>query len=222
MSARQAVIYMRTSSQTNVEGDSRERQLTACLEYAKRHKLAVSGQYYDGGVSGTVPVTERGAFMSMIERLLSNGVRTVLVETPDRFARDLTVQLVGHDWLKAKGITLIPVSAPSHFVDETPTATMIRQILGAVSQFEKAQVTAKLQGARDRKSQAAGKRIEGATLTHPDAHVLRARELRESGLTLQAIADQMSKEGMRAKSRKKYHPQQVKRMITGWLASERE
>jgi hypothetical protein len=47
----------------------------------------------------------------MLEALLSNGARTIIVETLDRFARDL-VQLAGRDMLKAKGVTLVAASAP--------------------------------------------------------------------------------------------------------------
>jgi hypothetical protein len=36
----------------------------------------------------------------MLERLLANGAKTIIVESPDRFARDLMVQLTGHDMLK--------------------------------------------------------------------------------------------------------------------------
>jgi DNA invertase Pin-like site-specific DNA recombinase len=46
---------------------------------------------------------------------------------------------------------------PDAFLDDTPTATMVRQILGVVSQFEKAALVAKLKGARDRKKAATGK-----------------------------------------------------------------
>ena len=41
--------------------------------------------------------------------------------------------------------------SPDAFLDDGPTATMVRQILGAVSQFEKAMLVAKLKGARERK-----------------------------------------------------------------------
>jgi DNA invertase Pin-like site-specific DNA recombinase len=47
--------------------------------------------------------------------------------------------------------------SPDAFLDETPTAVMIRRILGSVSQFEKAMLVAKLKGARDRKRAATGK-----------------------------------------------------------------
>jgi hypothetical protein len=36
----------------------------------------------------------------MLQRIASNGVRVIIVESPDRFARDLAVQLAGHDMLK--------------------------------------------------------------------------------------------------------------------------
>jgi tetratricopeptide (TPR) repeat protein len=42
----------------------------------------------------------------------SNSVRTIIVESPDRFARDLAVQLAGHDFLKNLGVSLIPATAP--------------------------------------------------------------------------------------------------------------
>ena len=57
--------------------------------------------------------------------------RTIIVES---FARDLMVQLAGHDMLKAKGVTLVAASAPTFFVEDTPTAVLVRQMLGAVAQ----------------------------------------------------------------------------------------
>ena len=81
--------------------------------------------------------------------IFGNGARTVLVENASRFARDLAVQITGHDMLKSHGISLVPVDAPNHFQDETPTATMVRSILGAVSQFEKEALVLKLRKARE-------------------------------------------------------------------------
>ena len=70
------------------------------------------------------------------------------MESPDRFARDLAVQLAGHDMLKSLGISIIPASAPEFFTEDTPTAVLVRQVLGAISQFEKASAVAKLAAAR--------------------------------------------------------------------------
>jgi hypothetical protein len=63
--------------------------------------------------------------------------------------------------LKARGGTLIAASAPPHFVEDTPTAVLVRQVLGAVAEFEKATLVAKLAAARRRKRIATGKKVEG-------------------------------------------------------------
>jgi DNA invertase Pin-like site-specific DNA recombinase len=60
------------------------------------------------------------------------------------------VQLAGHDMLRARGVTLIAASAPTHFVEDTPTAVLVRQVLGAVAEFEKTTLVAKLAAARRR------------------------------------------------------------------------
>ncbi len=89
-----------------------------------------------------------------------SGARTILVENASRFARDLTVQLTGHSKLQDLGYELIPADAPTYFTDDTPTAQMVRSILGAVSEFEKSSLVAKLKAARVRKKKETG-RCEG-------------------------------------------------------------
>jgi len=58
------------------------------------------------------------------------------------------VQLAGHDHLRRLGVTLIPASAPDHFTEDTLTAVLVRQVLGAIAQFDKASTVAKLKAAR--------------------------------------------------------------------------
>ena len=67
----------------------------------------------------------------MLDRIAGNGVRTIIVESPDRFARDVAVQLAGHDHLRKLGVALIPATAPDFFTEDTPTAVLVRQVLGA-------------------------------------------------------------------------------------------
>jgi hypothetical protein len=58
-------------------------------------------------------------------------------------------------------IELIAADKPDAFLDDTPTAALIRQVLGAVSQFEKAMVVSKLKAARNRKRREPGRKVEG-------------------------------------------------------------
>src|SRR6202040_1634896 len=120
----------------------------------------IVAEFYDAAVSGGDPIAQRPGFKAMLDRIAGNGVRCIIVESPDRFARDLTVQLTGHDYLKKLGVDLIPATAPDFFAEDTPTAVLVRQVLGAIAQFEKASLVAKLKGARDRK-RASGAKVEG-------------------------------------------------------------
>jgi DNA invertase Pin-like site-specific DNA recombinase len=97
----------------------------------------------------------------MLERLMSNGARTIIVESPDRFARDLMAQLAGHVMLKAKGSSLAAASAPTHFIEDTPTAVLVRQVLGAIAEFEKTTLVAILAAASRRKRMTTGEKVEG-------------------------------------------------------------
>src|ERR1035437_7947614 len=54
----------------------------------------------------------------------------------NRFARDLMVQEVGYAMLRSLGVTLVAADSPSSFLVDGPTSNLIRQILGAVSEFD--------------------------------------------------------------------------------------
>src|SRR4051812_38585783 len=117
-----AVAYVRTSSAANVgvDKDSDKRQLAAIERFARSAGFDVIDTYYDAAVSGADPVQARPGFVEMLKRIEGNGVRTILVETASRFARDLMVQEVGFAMLQGRGIDLIAADSPGSFLDDTP------------------------------------------------------------------------------------------------------
>lgn len=214
-----AVAYYRTSSATNVgaDKDSHKRQRDAVIEYAQENDILVVREFYDAAVSGADPINERPGFSDMLAYLHGNGARIILVESASRFARDLAVQITGHELLKRKGIDLVPVDAPDHFTNETPTANMVRQILGAVSEFEKSSLVEKLRKARDRIREETG-RCEGRKPV-PEVVVKEAKRLyRKNPRTgkkrsLRGIAKELAELGHIAASGKPYGAESVKRMV---------
>jgi DNA invertase Pin-like site-specific DNA recombinase len=91
-------------------------------------------------------------------------------------------------WRKL-GVTLIPATAPDFFTEDTPTAVLVRQVLGAIAQFDKATSVAKLKAARDRKI-AAGEKC-GGRKSYAEARpemVELARQLRRPDLDRQPIS----------------------------------
>jgi len=174
--------YVRTSSAANVgDGkDSEIRQRKAIEAYAKAAGMVIVDWFNDAAVSGADAIEARPGFAALLARIAGNGVQTIIVETASRFARDLMVQEVGFAMLRDLGVTLIAADSPSSFLDDGPTSKLIRQILGAVSEFDKAMTVAKLKGARDRVKRIRGK-CEGR----------KAYAEREGGQRLVAIARQL-------------------------------
>jgi DNA invertase Pin-like site-specific DNA recombinase len=219
---KKAVAYLRTSSRTNVgfDKDSDKRQLAAIAAYAKAAGYAVVDTFYDAAVSGADHVHVRKGFAAMLERIAGNGVRTILVETASRFARDILVQETGHRFLKERGIDLIAVDSPDAFLDDTPTSKMVRQLLGVISEFEKASTVARLAAARHRKRKATGQKVEGRK-THlelrPDmvalAKTLARKKPKGGKLSLRAVSAAMAAQGFVNERGKPFHPQSIAEML---------
>ena len=200
---RKAVAYLRTSSATNVgmDKDSEKRQRAAIEAHAKAAGYNIVQTFYDDAVSGADPVRERPGFAALLERIEGNGVRAILVETANRFARDILVQETGWRFLKERGIDLIAADSPSAFIDDTPTSKMIRQLLGVISEFEKASLVARLASARKRK-RATGVKVDGRKShaeARPDVVALAKRLARKKPkggkLSLRAIAAELAAQG---------------------------
>lgn len=197
--------------------DSEKRQRAAITAYAKRAGLEMVGEYYDAAVSGADPVDTRPGFTDLLARAQTDGVRVILVEAASRFARDLMVQEAGHAMLARAGFKLVAADDPDAFTADTPTSVLVRQLLGAVSQFERATLVAKLKVARDRRSAAAGRRVEGRpgyAKATPDlvkqAHRLARRNPRDgSKRSLRGIAAALEELGYTTASGRRFGPGQV-------------
>src|SRR6188508_991622 len=155
----------------------------------------------------------------MLQRLASDGAKTIIVESPDRFARDLAVQLAGHDMLKELGMAIIPASAPDFFTEDTPTAILVRQVLGAIAQFEKASSVAKLAAARKRKRESEG-RCEGRkslSETRPEvvalARKLRRRKPKAGQLSLREVSRELASRGYLNERGRPYAAKSVASML---------
>jgi DNA invertase Pin-like site-specific DNA recombinase len=215
-----AVAYLRTSSAANVgtDKDSDKRQRAAIQAFAKHAGFTIVSEYYDAAVSGADHIDQRPGFVQMLQRLATNGAKTIIVESPDRFARDLAVQLAGHD-MKSLGISIIPASAPDFFTEDTPTAVLVRQVLGAISQFEKASAVAKLAAARKRKREREG-RCEGRkplSETKPEvvalARKLRRRKPKRGQLSLREVSKLLAAQGFLNERGRPYAAKSVASMM---------
>ena len=217
-----AAAYYRTSSRTNVgfDKDSLSRQQNAVSQYAQANGIKIVSEYYDEAVSGADPIDIRDGFSSMLAEMETTGATAILVESASRFARDLSVQILGHQKLQELGFDLIAVDSPSAFTDDTPTAELVRSLLGAVSSFERATVVARLKSGRERKKKLTGKGQGRRSLTEvfPDLSV-KAKGLRRKSpktgkrLSYDKVAEALFAAGYATSKGNRYSASTVKSLV---------
>jgi DNA invertase Pin-like site-specific DNA recombinase len=78
--------YYRTSSKTNVKGDSRTRQSVSVKNYSKTKGWDVKGEFYDV-ISGTTNVMDRTEFVKMLSFCEENSIDHILFDGVDRLSR---------------------------------------------------------------------------------------------------------------------------------------
>jgi DNA invertase Pin-like site-specific DNA recombinase len=160
---------------------------------------------------------ERAAWAEMMIALHGDGVKIVIIEKLDRLARDLMVQEATIADLQKYGFTLVSVAEPDLMADE-PTRVLMRQLMGAVAQYDKSQIVLKLRGARLRKRVQEG-RCEGRKPFGRDeterSVIVRMKTLREAGLGFDRIAERLTAEGMATRTGKRWHGVVVNRILAG-------
>jgi DNA invertase Pin-like site-specific DNA recombinase len=207
--------YVRVSGKGQVEGDGFVRQEAAIRGYAEAHGLEVEEIFQEEGVSGTKEWDQRAAWLEMLSRIVANGVRIILVEKLDRVARDLMVQEHILLDLKQRGITLISAHEPDLCSDD-PTRKLLRQIMGAIAEYDKAMVVLKLRGARERArgkvGKCEGRKAYGARFGEMEV-LGEMRQMWKAGLTASEIARRLEEREYATREGKPWQPRVVARMM---------
>jgi DNA invertase Pin-like site-specific DNA recombinase len=224
------VGYLRVSTDRQAEkGLGLDVQRQAVREWAKAHSHRIVAYLADEGVSGSNGIENRDALPQALGMVKSGAAQGIVVYRLDRLARDLVLQETLLAEIQRMGGQLFSTSpAESDYLTDDaadPSRTMIRQILGAVSQYERAMIRLRLVAGRRRKAERGGYsygaphygvRAEGGTLVEdPDeaAAVERIRVLRAHGKSLREIAATLTEEGYRPKRSERWHPESLRRIV---------
>ncbi len=210
-----AFAYLRVSGKGQVDGDGFPRQLDAIQQYAAAQGYRVRKVYREEGISGTKELENRPALLELLAAIGSSDVRVVMIEKLDRLARDLMVQETIIGDLRRRGIELISVAEPDLCSDD-PSRKLVRQIFGAIAEYDKAMVVLKLRGARQRikarTGRCEGMKAYGEGRTEKRV-VSRIVELRAAGLALDRIADTLNAEGAKPKYGAKWYGSSVSNVL---------
>lgn len=211
-----ATMYARVSGASQTDGDGFPRQCEKGEAYAAEHNLTLDIVWFED-VSGTKDKDSREVFAAMLDWMQANNRTLLLVEGAHRFARDLFVQELAIMDLQKAGITVIEVEGGNNLCDDNPTKTLIRQVLGAVSEYEKKMLVSKLKAARDRIKRRTGK-CDGSKAygerkgDDPEVIERIVKEKREWRLSFRRIAERLNRDEVPTQRGGKWHRSTVRQI----------
>ena len=200
--------YLRVSGRSQIRGDGFRRQFIAIRKFCASHDLHIIRIFKERGVCGASELEDRPALSNLFNALEGNGVKTIVIEKLDRLARDLMVQETIIADMQKSGYTLFSTCEPD-LCSNDPSRVLMRQIFGAIAQYEKAMLVLKLRGARQRKK-ARGERGEGrhayGEKSGEEATLQRILFLKHvSKYSTRAIADLLNSSGVPSRYGKPWH-----------------
>lgn len=215
MDMSKAYSYLRVSGAGQIEGDGFDRQTEAINKYAAKAGLTLEQAFREEGVSGAKELVNRPALQDLLLAIDSGEVRIVLIEALNRLARDLMVQETILGDFRKRGITIISVTEPDLCSDD-PSRKLMRQIFGAIAEYDKAMIVLKLRGARQRMKARTG-RCEGSKpfgVSEDHRPVIdRILSLRAAGMAVDSIAVALNAEGHKSKTGGRWHGSSVRNVL---------
>jgi len=224
MARDKAVAYLRVSGAGQVQGDGFARQRAAIERLAGVARLELVEEFRDEGISGTRELQNRPGLARVLDRVESNGVKVVIVERADRIARDLMVSEVILAQFRNAGVQVLTSDGQELTADDDPTRRLIRQVLGAVSEFDKTVTVLKLRAARDRirsrTGRCEGRKAYGDRPGEADAIALMRQLRRKTPKAMrrsyQTIADELNARGIPSRTGRQW----ASATVRGILARE--
>jgi len=216
---KRAYAYLRVSGKAQIDGDGFERQYEACKVFARSHEIGLIQPFKELGVSGTIDSFDRPA-LSECMAAAEQGGGCIIVERADRIARDLIVSEIFFRECRARGIEVYAADTGEELAlnDADPSRKLIRQILGALAEWEKSVIVKKLASGRARVRRETG-RCEGRKpygQTEQEQTILRgiAHHKNILGETPADIAHYMNfVGGHKSRDGKKWHASTIRRLI---------
>jgi DNA invertase Pin-like site-specific DNA recombinase len=224
------VGYTRVSTDRQAEeGLGLEVQRASIHSWAKAQSHRVTTIHSDDGVSGSEGLDGRLGLAQALADLKENRASGLIVHRLDRLARDLVLQEQLLAEVRRFGGRVFSASAAeSAFLEDDsndPSRRLIRQVLGAVAEYERELIALRLRAGRRQKAAHGGfaygappfgySAEDGELVLNSDEHqtVERIAQLRGSGLSLREIAITLKDEGRSPRRGTRWHPTVLNRII---------
>src|SRR4051812_6331944 len=222
--------YLRVSTDRQAEeGLGLEVQEQAIRAWARTNGHRVVSWFRDEGLSGSNGLDQREGLADALDALKNRDAGALVVYRLDRLARDLVLQeqLLADVHRMGADVFSTSTAEASYLTDDPddPSRKLIRQVLGAVNEYERAMIALRLRSGRRRKhdnggyaygSPPFGYSAQGRQLVeHPKEQeaLRRMRDLRGDGRSYRDIAAALQGEGHQPKRGAVWHPMTIRQIL---------
>jgi DNA invertase Pin-like site-specific DNA recombinase len=225
----QISAYLRVSTDAQAEhGLGLDVQRQAIRRWAREHGHRIVEWHADEGVSGSNGLEHREGLAAALATLRTKTAHGLVVYRLDRLARDLIVQEQLIAEVRRTGVPLFSTSnSEDHYLEDDPddpSRALIRQVLGAVSQYERAMITLRMASGRKRKAEGGGyaygspaygwEATDGVLIPIPEEQQV-IRDIVEAvgtGRSIRGVAEDLNERLVPAR-RGRWHPSTVARVL---------
>lgn len=217
--------YLRVSTREQAEsGLGLDIQESAIRAWARQERHRLVAIHKDEGVSGSNGLDSRTGLLECLDAIKDGTGSGIIVYRLDRLARDLIVQeQILAEVRRLGGQVFSTSAAESGYLEDDPrdpSRKLIRQVLGAVAEYERSMIALRMRAGRQRKADRGGYaygappygyRAHGGELVEDEAEqavVQRILGLRQHGASLRQIVADLESAGITPR-RGRWHPDTV-------------
>ncbi|MBA4390414.1 MAG: resolvase [Syntrophus sp. (in: bacteria)] len=151
--------YVRVSGKSQTDKGGYDRQEQTIKKYCAANNCEIE-KIFKETISGTKDKENRPVFLEMLQAILNNGIKIIVVEGLDRLAREVRIQDSLLIYLVAKKITLISARTEENIteaISSDPMKKALVQIQAVFSELEKNQIILRMKKGREKKKKETGR-----------------------------------------------------------------
>jgi DNA invertase Pin-like site-specific DNA recombinase len=223
MAKRREFGYTRVSTAEQVDGYGLAVQETEIRSYCRSNGLHLVAMLSDEGQSGSNGLDDRQGLAEALAGIEAGKASALVVYRFDRLARDLILQETLIRRLHDQAAEVISVQEPALEGDEH-TRVMVRQILGVISQYERAVIRGRMMAGKAAKVAAGGygggrpaygqRAVNRSLAVNEDEAVIldTVGKMRRQGSSYREIVKALEDAGLTTRSGGAWNPNQVRRI----------
>lgn len=220
-----AIGFLRVS--TDEQNNGPEAQRVELERWCKVHGVELLAVYEEHGVSGAAPLDKRLVLMEAVDAVKAQGAGILLVAKRDRLARDVIAAAMIERLVERNGAHVLSANEVGN--GEGPEDILMRRILDAFGEYERALIRARTRAAlavkRGRGEKTGGREAPYGFRPSEDGRRLEAhqgeqeiirtaRELAGQGLSLRQIGQALESRGLLPRRGAKWNPKTVRALLT--------